>query len=111
MAPSAQLHPEHPAGVRAATPCRHSELLGGRLQAHTSFCPHQVVGVKDSLMGEEICACIRLRAGQSCAADDIKAFCKGKVRSAPVCPAPVSCLATMTSSSWRAAHLVPAAPV
>ncbi|OXB59396.1 hypothetical protein ASZ78_009696, partial [Callipepla squamata] len=38
-----------------------------------------VVGVKDSRMGEEVCACIRLRAGQSCAPDDIKAFCKGKI--------------------------------
>lgn len=36
-------------------------------------------------MGEEVCACIRLRAGQSCAADDIKAFCKGKVRLPLLC--------------------------
>lgn len=45
----------------------------------TSICPTQVVGVKDSVMGEEICACIRVRAGQSCTVEDIKAFCKGKV--------------------------------
>ena len=80
---------------------------GGCLQAHTSFCPHQVVGVKDSLMGEEVCACIRLRAGQSCAADDIKAFCKGKVCLPLLCAQlPVSCLATTTSSSWGAAKAV-----
>lgn len=46
-----------------------------------SICPHQVVGVKDSRMGEEICACIRLRAGQDCTQEEIKAFCKGKVGS------------------------------
>ncbi|NWR47403.1 ACSF2 synthetase, partial [Regulus satrapa] len=39
----------------------------------------QVVGVKDSRMGEEICACIRLRAGQDCTEEEIKAFCKGKI--------------------------------
>lgn len=32
-------------------------------------------------MGEEICACIRLRAGQDCTEEEIKAFCKGKVGS------------------------------
>lgn len=30
-------------------------------------------------MGEQICACIRLRAGQDCTEEEIKAFCKGKV--------------------------------
>lgn len=30
-------------------------------------------------MGEEICACIRVRAGQDCTEEEIKAFCKGKV--------------------------------
>lgn len=43
------------------------------------ICPNQVVGVKDSRMGEEICVCIRVRAGQDCAEEEIKAFCKGKV--------------------------------
>ncbi|NXJ09818.1 ACSF2 synthetase, partial [Odontophorus gujanensis] len=49
------------------------------LHTHPQIEEAQVVGVKDSRMGEEVCACIRLRAGQSCAADDIKAFCKGKI--------------------------------
>uniref|UniRef100_A0A8C9G6Q7 Medium-chain acyl-CoA ligase ACSF2, mitochondrial n=1 Tax=Pavo cristatus TaxID=9049 RepID=A0A8C9G6Q7_PAVCR len=49
------------------------------LHTHPKIEEVQVVGVKDSLMGEEVCACIRLRAGQSCAADDIKAFCKGQI--------------------------------
>uniref|UniRef100_A0A8C8ZZ43 Medium-chain acyl-CoA ligase ACSF2, mitochondrial n=1 Tax=Prolemur simus TaxID=1328070 RepID=A0A8C8ZZ43_PROSS len=39
----------------------------------------QVVGVKDSRMGEEICACIRLKSGEKTTAEEIKAFCKGKI--------------------------------
>ncbi|XP_053424705.1 medium-chain acyl-CoA ligase ACSF2, mitochondrial isoform X2 [Nycticebus coucang] len=39
----------------------------------------QVVGVKDSRMGEEICACIRLKNGEETTAEEIKAFCKGKI--------------------------------
>lgn len=31
-------------------------------------------------MGEEICACIRLKSGQTVTEEEIKAFCKGKVR-------------------------------
>ncbi|XP_006166258.1 acyl-CoA synthetase family member 2, mitochondrial isoform X1 [Tupaia chinensis] len=39
----------------------------------------QVVGVKDDRMGEEICACIRLKSGEETTAEEIKAFCKGKI--------------------------------
>ncbi|XP_062966218.1 medium-chain acyl-CoA ligase ACSF2, mitochondrial isoform X2 [Cynocephalus volans] len=39
----------------------------------------QVVGVKDDRMGEEICACIRLKDGEKTTAEEIKAFCKGKI--------------------------------
>ncbi|XP_029783838.1 acyl-CoA synthetase family member 2, mitochondrial [Suricata suricatta] len=39
----------------------------------------QVVGVKDDRMGEEICACIRLKKGEETTAEEIKAFCKGKI--------------------------------
>uniref|UniRef100_A0ABI8ADC0 Medium-chain acyl-CoA ligase ACSF2, mitochondrial n=2 Tax=Felidae TaxID=9681 RepID=A0ABI8ADC0_FELCA len=39
----------------------------------------QVVGVKDDRMGEEICACIRLKKGEKTTAEEIKAFCKGKI--------------------------------
>ncbi|XP_004608725.2 medium-chain acyl-CoA ligase ACSF2, mitochondrial [Sorex araneus] len=39
----------------------------------------QVVGVKDDRMGEEVCACIRLKAGQETTAEELKAFCKGKI--------------------------------
>uniref|UniRef100_A0A3Q3WI88 Medium-chain acyl-CoA ligase ACSF2, mitochondrial n=1 Tax=Mola mola TaxID=94237 RepID=A0A3Q3WI88_MOLML len=40
----------------------------------------QVVGVKDERLGEQVCACIRLKNGQSCTAEEIRAFCKGQVR-------------------------------
>ncbi|XP_041265245.1 medium-chain acyl-CoA ligase ACSF2, mitochondrial isoform X3 [Onychostruthus taczanowskii] len=49
------------------------------LHTHPKVEEVQVVGVKDSKMGEEICACIRLRAGQDCTQEEIKAFCKGKI--------------------------------
>ncbi|XP_065752654.1 medium-chain acyl-CoA ligase ACSF2, mitochondrial isoform X2 [Phocoena phocoena] len=39
----------------------------------------QVVGVKDERMGEEICACIQLKRGEKTTAEEIKAFCKGKI--------------------------------
>ncbi|XP_064532004.1 medium-chain acyl-CoA ligase ACSF2, mitochondrial isoform X3 [Pseudopipra pipra] len=49
------------------------------LHTHPKVEEVQVVGVKDSRMGEEVCACIRLRAGQNCTEEEMKAFCKGKI--------------------------------
>ncbi|XP_010214329.1 PREDICTED: acyl-CoA synthetase family member 2, mitochondrial [Tinamus guttatus] len=49
------------------------------LHTHPKVEEAQVVGVKDSRMGEEICACIRVRAGQRCTEEEIRAFCKGKI--------------------------------
>ncbi|NXG25079.1 ACSF2 synthetase, partial [Grallaria varia] len=49
------------------------------LHTHPKVEEVQVVGVKDPRMGEEVCACIRLRAGQNCTEEEIKAFCKGKI--------------------------------
>ncbi|XP_067427033.1 medium-chain acyl-CoA ligase ACSF2, mitochondrial-like [Thunnus thynnus] len=39
----------------------------------------QVVGVKDERLGEQVCACIRLKEGQTSSAEEIKAFCKGQI--------------------------------
>ena len=39
----------------------------------------QVIGIPDERMGEELCAWIRLKAGQEATPEEIKAFCKGKV--------------------------------
>uniref|UniRef100_A0A7M4FS33 Medium-chain acyl-CoA ligase ACSF2, mitochondrial n=1 Tax=Crocodylus porosus TaxID=8502 RepID=A0A7M4FS33_CROPO len=49
------------------------------LHTHPKVEEVQVVGVKDERMGEEICACIRVKAGQDCSVEEIKAFCKGKI--------------------------------
>ncbi|XP_049418124.1 medium-chain acyl-CoA ligase ACSF2, mitochondrial-like isoform X3 [Epinephelus fuscoguttatus] len=39
----------------------------------------QVVGVKDERLGEQVCACIRLKEGQTSSAEEIKAFSKGQI--------------------------------
>uniref|UniRef100_A0A8C6U5V6 Medium-chain acyl-CoA ligase ACSF2, mitochondrial n=1 Tax=Neogobius melanostomus TaxID=47308 RepID=A0A8C6U5V6_9GOBI len=39
----------------------------------------QVVGVRDERLGEQVCACITLRDGESCTPDEIKKFCKGQI--------------------------------
>ncbi|XP_036912728.1 medium-chain acyl-CoA ligase ACSF2, mitochondrial [Sturnira hondurensis] len=49
------------------------------LHTHPQVQEVQVVGVKDNRMGEEICACIRLKDGEEATPEDIKAFCKGKI--------------------------------
>ncbi|XP_062859777.1 medium-chain acyl-CoA ligase ACSF2, mitochondrial [Trichomycterus rosablanca] len=49
------------------------------LHTHPKVQEAQVIGVKDERMGEEVCACIKLKTGQECTAEDIKAFCKGKI--------------------------------
>lgn len=46
----------------------------------------QVVGVKDERLGEQVCACIRLRDGEPCTAEEIKAYCKGQVQPAYLTP-------------------------
>uniref|UniRef100_A0A8C2DPY0 Medium-chain acyl-CoA ligase ACSF2, mitochondrial n=1 Tax=Cyprinus carpio TaxID=7962 RepID=A0A8C2DPY0_CYPCA len=49
------------------------------LHTHPKIQEAQVLGVKDERMGEEVCACIRLKTGQECTAEEIKAYCKGKI--------------------------------
>ncbi|XP_054441369.1 medium-chain acyl-CoA ligase ACSF2, mitochondrial [Pteronotus mesoamericanus] len=49
------------------------------LYTHPQVQEVQVVGVKDNRMGEEICACIRLKDGEKTTPEEIKAFCKGKI--------------------------------
>uniref|UniRef100_A0AAR2KJE3 Medium-chain acyl-CoA ligase ACSF2, mitochondrial n=1 Tax=Pygocentrus nattereri TaxID=42514 RepID=A0AAR2KJE3_PYGNA len=51
------------------------------LHTHPKVQEVQVVGVKDERMGEEICACIKLKAGQECTVEEIQAYCRGQVRS------------------------------
>uniref|UniRef100_A0A4W5PS50 Medium-chain acyl-CoA ligase ACSF2, mitochondrial n=1 Tax=Hucho hucho TaxID=62062 RepID=A0A4W5PS50_9TELE len=49
------------------------------LHTHPKVQEAQVIGIKDELMGEEVCACLKLKAGQDCSAEDVKAYCKGKI--------------------------------
>ncbi|KAM9336657.1 medium-chain acyl-CoA ligase ACSF2, mitochondrial [Symphorus nematophorus] len=49
------------------------------LHTHPKVMEAQVVGVKDSRMGEEVCACIKLVDGEESTAEEIKAYCKGQI--------------------------------
>ncbi|XP_049418133.1 medium-chain acyl-CoA ligase ACSF2, mitochondrial-like [Epinephelus fuscoguttatus] len=49
------------------------------LATHPKVQEVQVVGVKDERLGEQVCACIRLKEGQTCSAEEIRAFCKGQI--------------------------------
>ncbi|KAM3592130.1 uncharacterized protein V6R79_013222 [Siganus canaliculatus] len=49
------------------------------LHTHPKVKEAQVVGVQDARMGEEVCACIKLVEGQDSTAEEIRAFCKGKI--------------------------------
>ena len=46
---------------------------------HSAIQDVQVFGVPDARYGEELCAWIRLRAGEQVSAEDIKAFCQGQI--------------------------------
>ncbi|HEY2069749.1 MAG TPA: AMP-binding protein [Rhizomicrobium sp.] len=49
------------------------------LYTHPKVLDVQVVGLPDAKYGEELCAWILLRAGESADADDIRAFCDGQI--------------------------------
>ena len=49
------------------------------LATHPKIDDVQVVGVPDARLGEEICACIRLRPGVSASDEEIQEFCRGKI--------------------------------
>ncbi|XP_061080296.1 medium-chain acyl-CoA ligase ACSF2, mitochondrial-like isoform X1 [Conger conger] len=49
------------------------------LHTHPKVHEVQVVGVRDERMGEEVCACIKLKEGEDCTAEEIKAYCKGQI--------------------------------
>lgn len=39
----------------------------------------QVIGVPDPKYGEELCACVIVRAGEQLTADELRAFCDGQI--------------------------------
>ncbi|XP_035471439.2 medium-chain acyl-CoA ligase ACSF2, mitochondrial [Scophthalmus maximus] len=49
------------------------------LYTHPKVNEVQVVGVRDERLGEQVCACIRLNEGQTCSAEEVRAFCKGQI--------------------------------
>ncbi|XP_051244234.1 medium-chain acyl-CoA ligase ACSF2, mitochondrial-like [Dicentrarchus labrax] len=49
------------------------------LYTHPKVQEVQVVGVKDERLGEQVCACIRLKEGQTSSTEEIRAFCKGQI--------------------------------
>ncbi|XP_053309307.1 medium-chain acyl-CoA ligase ACSF2, mitochondrial [Spea bombifrons] len=49
------------------------------LHTHPSILEAQIVGVKDERMGEEICACVRIRNDIICTSEEIRDYCKGKI--------------------------------
>jgi fatty-acyl-CoA synthase len=49
------------------------------LYRHPKVLDVQCIGVPDAKYGEELCACIVLRPGAECEADEIRDFCKGQI--------------------------------
>jgi fatty-acyl-CoA synthase len=49
------------------------------LYRHPKIQDVQIFGVADDRYGEELCAWIRLRAGESLTADEVRAFCQGQI--------------------------------
>jgi fatty-acyl-CoA synthase len=49
------------------------------LMRHPKIAEAQVVGLPDEFMGEEVCALIRVKAGESTDEDEIRAYCKAGI--------------------------------
>ncbi|KAM6957129.1 medium-chain acyl-CoA ligase ACSF2, mitochondrial-like [Aplochiton taeniatus] len=49
------------------------------LYTHPKVQEAQVIGVKDKRLGEQVCACIKLKNGQTSSVEEMQAFCRGQI--------------------------------
>lgn len=49
------------------------------LYTHDKIMDVQVVGVPDELYGEQILACVKVKEGETLTAEEVKAYCQGKI--------------------------------
>ena len=61
--------------VRYLIPREVEEFLHG----HPKVEDVQVVGIADEKLGEELCACIKLREGETADAEEIRAYCRERL--------------------------------
>ncbi|KAK5645291.1 hypothetical protein RI129_006591 [Pyrocoelia pectoralis] len=49
------------------------------INTHPDILESQVIGIEDERLGEEVCACVRLKEGVTLNLDSLKSFCEGKI--------------------------------
>ncbi|KAK5649163.1 hypothetical protein RI129_004055 [Pyrocoelia pectoralis] len=49
------------------------------LSSHPDILEVSIIGMKSERLGEEVCACVRVKPGSNLTLDSLKVFCKGKI--------------------------------